>query len=312
MILSVSRRTDIPSYYSEWFFNRLNEGFVYTRNPMNIHKISRIPLTKDIIDGIVFWTKNPGPMLKNISKLDDYTYYFQFTVNSYGNDVEVNIPSKKEVIVPTFQKLSLAIGKERMVWRYDPIFFNEKYTISYHTKYFEMLCSKLSNYTEKCTISFLDLYKNTQRNISELKIEVPSFDQMQEIAEHFSKIAKDYGIIIDTCAEKINLDKYGIQHAHCIDKNRLERISGYKLNIDKDKNQRFECGCFASVDIGAYNTCKNGCKYCYANFSQKTVSKNFSNHNPKSPLLFGNIGEDDEIIQKKAGSLVSNQIGFFD
>lgn len=311
MILSVSRRTDIPSCYSEWFFNRLDEGYVYVRNPMNIHKISKIPLTKETIDGIVFWTKNPAPMLHNLSKLNDYAYYFQFTVNPYGKDVESNIPSKKDVIIPTFQQLSKLIGKNRVVWRYDPIFFNEKYTLLYHKKYFEMLCDKLSNYTEKCTISFLDLYKNIQKSISELKIVTPVFEQMLETADSFSEIAKNYGIFIDTCAEKIDLCKFGIQHAHCIDKGQLERIGGYKLNVDKDKNQRLECGCCASIDIGAYNTCKNGCKYCYANFSQKTVSKNFLMHNPQSPLLFGEVGNDDEIIPKKVNSLVEKQIGFF-
>ena len=139
MIISASRRTDIPSYYSDWFFNRLKEGYVYTRNPMNIHKISDIPLTLDVVDGIVLWTKNPTPMLNKIHMLKDYPYYFQFTVNSYGSDIEPNIPLKSDVIIPTFQQLSTEIGKEKVVWRYDPIFLNKKYTMEYHKKYFEMI-----------------------------------------------------------------------------------------------------------------------------------------------------------------------------
>lgn len=131
MIISVSRRTDIPSYYSEWFFNRLNAGYAYVRNPMNPHRISEMSLSPDVVDGIVFWTKNPTPMLNRLHELQDYTYYFQFTLTPYGADVEKNIPSKNDIVIPTFQKLSSMIGKERVVWRYDPILLNDKYTMQY-------------------------------------------------------------------------------------------------------------------------------------------------------------------------------------
>lgn len=158
MIISVSRRTDIPSYYSEWLFNRLNAGYAYVRNPMNPHRISEVSLSPDVVDGIVFWTKNPTPMLNRLHELQDYTYYFQFTLTPYGADVEKNIPSKNDIVIPTFQKLSSMIGKERVVWRYDPILLNDKYTMQYHMKYFRVLCDKLADHTEKCTISFLDLF----------------------------------------------------------------------------------------------------------------------------------------------------------
>ena len=157
MIISASRRTDIPAYYSEWFFNRLKAGYVLVRNPMNIHKISKVSLSPKVVDGIVFWTKNPTPMLKRIPELEQYSYYFQFTLNPYGRDVELNVPSKGRVIIPAFRKLSKLIGRERVIWRYDPIIINKKYTIEYHCKYFRILASKLSEYTERCTISFVDL-----------------------------------------------------------------------------------------------------------------------------------------------------------
>ena len=311
MIISASRRTDIPSFYSEWFFNRINEKYVYVRNPMNIHQISKISLTPDVVDGIVFWTKNPTPMLHRIYELNKYTYYFQFTVNPYGTDVEPNVPSKNDIIIPTFQKLSTAIGKHRVVWRYDPILINEKYSMDYHIKYFEMLADKLSQYTEKCTVSFLDLYRNTQRNIAPLKITIPTTAQQIELLGKINEIAKGNGIYVDTCAENINLDKLGIQHARCIDKYRLEQIGNFKMDVTKDKNQREECGCIASIDIGAYNTCKNGCLYCYANFSKKTVSNNFAVHDPLSPLLFGNIGPDDVIKEREVRSCKNCQISLF-
>lgn len=312
MIISASRRTDIPTYYSDWFFNRIKDGYVLVRNPMNIHQIGKISLSPNVVDGIVFWTKNPLPMLDRLNELESYNYYFQFTLNAYGPDVEPNIPSKNKIIIPAFQRLSSLIGKEKVVWRYDPIFFNDTYTMDYHCKYFRVLAEKLSGFTEKCTVSFLDLYKNTMRNTQPLNIALETAEQQVEIMQRFSDIAKEYGIYIDTCAEKIDLQNIGISHAHCIDKERFERIGQYSLSIEKDKNQRPECGCIASIDIGTYNTCKNGCLYCYANYSQSTVKKNSQMHNPHSPLLFGEIGENDEIKERVVKSCKDCQLRLFD
>ncbi|MBO4954022.1 MAG: DUF1848 domain-containing protein [Clostridia bacterium] len=312
MIISASRRTDIPSYYSEWFFNRIKEGYVCVRNPMNIHQVGKISLSPDVVDGIVFWTKNPTPMLSRLDEISQYNYYFQFTVNSYNTDIETNVPSKNDVIIPTFQRLSKQIGKDRVIWRYDPILLNEKYTLDYHLTYFKMMADKLADYTEKCTISFIDIYRNIQKNMSSLQICSPSTEQQEEIIAKFVGIANEYGIYIDTCAEKVDFDKYGVKHAHCIDRERLERIGKYKLDVDKDKNQRDECGCVSSIDIGSYNTCKNGCLYCYANFSQKSVVANHSKHNPNSPLLYGDIESDDVVKERIIHSFRNNQLGLFD
>jgi len=312
VIISASRRTDIPTYYSEWFYNRIKEGYVLVRNPMNIHQIGKINLSTNVVDGIVFWTKNPTPMIDRLDELKNYIYYFQFTLNSYGKDVEPNVPSKNDIIIPSFQKLSKKIGKDKVIWRYDPILLNEKYTINYHIQYFKTLASKLSDYTEKCTVSFIDLYRNTERNIKSLNIVMPSLEQKTELSQRFSEIANEYGIYIDTCAEDIELDQLGIKHAHCIDKERFERISGYNLSVEKDKNQRPECGCIASIDIGMYNTCKNGCLYCYANHSAKTVQNNFESHNPISPLICGELGEDAVIKEREIKSCKNCQLNLFD
>lgn len=311
MIISASRRTDIPSFYSDWMFNRLKEGYVCVRNPMNIHQISQISLSPDVVDGIVFWTKNPTPMLERIHELDKYTYYFQFTLNSYGKDVEKNVPSKNDVIIPTFKKLSSIIGKERIVWRYDPILINEHYTIEYHKKYFKKLCESLSNYTQKCTVSFIDLYKNTERNIQPLNIHIPSNDEVINLMDFFSTVAKDNGIYIDTCAEEYDLSSLNIKHACCIDKQRLERIGNYQLKIGKDKNQRGVCGCIESIDIGMYNTCENGCMYCYANFNREMARKNHEKHNPLSPLISGKIEDDDKVNIRNVKSNIDGQLQLF-
>ncbi len=311
MILSASRRTDIPSYYSKWFFNRLEAGFVCVRNPMNIHRVSKIELNESVIDGIVFWTKNPEPIFPYLSKLDNYPYYFQFTLNPYSTDIETNLPSKKDHIIPTFISLSKMIGKDRVVWRYDPIIINNKYTLKYHIKYFNALAEKLSPYTEKCTISFIDIYKNISKNMKELGAKAIPYEIQEEIAFNFSEIANIYGLKIDTCCESIDLNKYGIGHASCIDSKKFEKIGNYKLKISKDKGQRKECGCVESVDIGAYNTCKNGCKYCYANFSQSVVNHNFMLHDPNSPLIFGNLQGNDIVTEKVITSNKIEQLSLF-
>ena len=312
MIISASRRTDIPSYYSEWFFNRIKAGYVYVRNPMNPHRISEVSLSPDVVDGIVFWTKNPAPMLDRLDELKDYTYYFQFTLNPYGSDVEQNVPSKNEVVIPAFQKLSSAIGKERVVWRYDPVLLSEQYTLEYHVNCFRLLCDRLSDYTEKCTISFIDMYKNIHRRMSSLGILALSHDQIEELAGRFSEIAGEHGLSIDTCAEEIDLSKFGINHAGCIDARRLERIGNYKLDIERDPNQRAACGCAASIDIGAYNTCRNGCVYCYANFNQTLVNDCCGKHNAGAPLLCGEVSADDVIKPRVMKSCKNGQMSLFE
>lgn len=302
MIISASRRTDIPAYFSDWFYHRLREGFVLVRNPMNFHQVSRIKISKDTVDGFVFWTKNPIPMITRLDELEGYPYYFQWTLNAYGKDIERNVPSKSEYLIPAFQRLAQKIGKERLVWRYDPIFLNEKYTLDYHYHYFEQLCAKLCTSTDKCIISFIDVYRGTRKRMHPMNIIEPSADMRNEIAGTFARTAKKYGLSVDTCAEEIELAHIGIHHAGCIDKARLEKIGGYALNIRQDRHQRKHCACAESVDIGAYNTCKNACLYCYANFNPSVILQNNSLHHPLSPLLYGEIGECDKIHERITGS----------
>ncbi len=312
MILSVSRRTDIPNYYSEWFFNRLKDGFLYVRNPMNFHQISEIKISPDVVDCIVFWTKNPLPMMERLDELEAYNYYFQFTLTGYGNDVERNLPNKKTSVIPIFQELSNRIGKEKVVWRYDPIFFSNRYNVQYHLKAFRSIAEALSGYTEKCVISFLDIYPKNKKNMDNLLSYDLSDSELREFAKELSNIAKENHIKIGSCAEKIDLEEYGIIHNSCIDKELIEKIIGCKLKINKDKNQRIECGCVESVEVGTYNTCKNGCVYCYANYSAKSVESNFQKYDPLSPLLCGHIEKDDRISTRKVVSLKETQISIFD
>ncbi len=312
MIISASRRTDIPTYYSEWFFNRLREGYVLVRNPMNARQISRISLSPEAVDGIVFWTKNPVPMLSRLGELEPYPYYFQFTLTAYGRDVEPNLPGKNGVLIPAFQELSRMAGRERVVWRYDPIFLSDRYTVEYHCRYFRVLAAKLGEYTEKCTVSFLDFYRSTARNMRSLHIREMTAAQQREMMERFSEIVGEYGLYIDTCSEAISLEDLGISHASCVDRERLERIGGYRLKVGRDRNQRKECGCAASVDIGAYDTCGNGCLYCYATDSPPRAAERVRAHRPDSPILFGTVGPEDVIREREAVSLREQQLSLFD
>lgn len=312
MIISASRRTDIPAYYSEWFMNRIREGFVYVRNPMNIHQVSHVALTPEVVDGIVFWTKNPIPMLPRLDELKEYMYYFQFTINAYGKDIEANVPNKNDMIIPAFRELSKRIGPERVIWRYDPILLTPKYTIDYHVKYFEEIAKRLSGFTRRCVISFLDLYRNTRTNMKGIDLRPLEDEEMKELALRFADIAGKYHLTVESCAERINLEQFGIAHGHCIDCGLFERLLGQKLDLGKDPNQREECGCMASIDIGMYNTCKNGCVYCYANHNSNAAARNYDRHDPCSPLISGVIGDDDRISIRKVKSCRRSQVGLFD
>lgn len=303
MILSVSRRTDIPNYYSDWFFNRIKEGFAYVRNPMSPHQVSRIDLSPNVVDCIVFWTKNPEPMIERLDELAAYHYYFQFTLTGYGKDVERNVPHKKEKMIPIFQTLSEKIGREKVIWRYDPILFTEKYTPEYHLKAFEQIATALNGYTQRCVISFVDIYAKNQKNMELFGAYELDEAALMEFAKKLSTIAKENGMTIGSCAESIDLTECGIEHNCCIDKKLIESIIGCELKAGKDKNQRKECGCMESVEIGTYHTCKNGCKYCYANDSEERVIRNWNQYDAKSPILCGPLNENDKITERKVKSL---------
>lgn len=310
MIVSASRRTDIPAFYSDWFIHRLQEGFVLVRNPMNMHQISKINLQKKVVDCFVFWTKNPKQMLNKLNMLEDYNFYFQFTLNAYGHDVEANLPAREEII-GTFTELSRRIGKNRLIWRYDPIALTDIIDQEYHCRQFEYLANRLSPHTHKCIISFIDLYRNTRRNVKHLNIREMTDNEMREIARRLKTISDKYDLPLESCAEEIELKDLGIEHGRCIDDKLISKITGYEIDVQKDPVQREACGCVASIDIGSYNTCGNNCLYCYANYNRDLVIKNMRLHDQYSPLLFGNVTPDDRITDRKMYSCKVFQQGMF-
>lgn len=308
MILSVSKRSDIPRFYSEWFFNRIKEGFVITRNPFNYNQISKIKITPDVVDCIVFWSKDPQPMIDKLDLIKDYNYYFQFTITPYDKTIEKNLRDKKDII-NTFINLSKKIGKEKIIWRYDPILISDKYTLDYHKKLFDRMCQLLSPYTNKCIISFLDEYKKVSKNIEKTSIRSLSKNEMFVFGKEFSEIAKKYNLKIDTCAEEIDLSMYGIGHSSCIDKDKIEEITCCKLTKLKFMKERSNCKCYQSIDIGQYDTCINNCLYCYATRNYKMALNRYNEHNPKSPILFGEYDE-SMVKDRDVKSFIDKQIKF--
>lgn len=311
MILSASRRTDIPAFYTPWFMNRLREGYVLVRNPMNYHQVSKVLLTPDVIDCIVFWTKNPEPLLPYLQEIGSTCpFYFQFTLNAYQREMEPGLPIAEKRI-NTFRRLSDMIGPEKVIWRYDPILITDQYPLSWHEEQFGIFSDALRGYTGRCVLSFIDLYDRVKVHMKGFDIRECTEEEMIQTAMAFSKIAGQHEIQLQTCAEKADLLQYGISHGSCIDGALIERLIGWKLKEKKDPNQRSECGCIESIDIGQYNTCRHGCKYCYANYNPQSVSTFAARHDPASPFLTGDMNLGDIVKERKTRSLkteISGQI----
>ncbi len=278
---------------------------------MNTHQISRIDISPEVVDCIVFWTKNPESMMNKLDRLNDYKFYFQFTLTGYGKDIEPCLPNKREVIIPVFQRLSSLIGKEKVIWRYDPIIITNKYTQDYHIKAFHEIATELNGYCDRVVISFVDFYAKIKENLKIMNALEIENQEVQKFASRLTKIAKDNNMQIAACAEKIDLSSCGIQQSNCIDRTLIEQIVGYPIKAEKDKNQRRECGCIESIDIGAYDSCLNGCKYCYANHNGITVKEKVALYDKNSPLLCGKVGKKDNIYVRKAASLIEGQISMF-
>ena len=304
MILNTGLRTDIPGFFSEWFYNRIDDGFIYVRNPYAKNQIYSYRLDPELIDCIIFCTKNPKPMLENLEKIDKFNQYWHITITPYEKEIEPNVPSVDDVL-ESFKYLSKKLGKENVTLRYDPIFINEKYTLKKHIESFEYIINSLSGYTTEAIISFIDLYEKTKRNFPKAK-EVTK-DERLKIGKEFAQIGKKNNINIKTCVEGTELNKFGIDSSGCMTKEVIERAINKNLNIPKQKTRNGECYCLLNNDIGEYNTCPHGCLYCYANSNKKLVNRNLKLHNPKSPILIGGINEEDIIIERKQESCISNE-----
>lgn len=294
MILFASGRTDIPAFYSNWFINRVKAGFVDVRNPFNQKLVSRIYFSD--VDLIMFCSKNPLPMINKLDTLN-VPVLFHVTITPYSKDVEPNIPDKR-LIIEGVKKLSLVLGIDNVVVRYDPIFLSDKYNVDYHIKAFDKLCKNLNGYVNKIIVSFMDEYKNVRSNKNILKYRAFTREDYKKIGEAFSKSAHDNGMSVQTCFEDEDLTAYGFVKGECLSHELAYILTGKKFkssNVRKEK----KCECVQMVDIGDYNSCMHMCKYCYANYDEKAVSSNFERHDDNSSLLIGTIQSDDVIKVRK-------------
>lgn len=288
MLVSVSRRTDIPAHYAEWFMGRVRAGEVYTRNPRNPAQLTRVPLSPDAVDGFVFWSKDPAPLAPFLPELTamGYAWYIQFTLTPYDRRIERGL-REKAAIEQTFCEMAARHGAQRLVWRYDPILLTEEIDTAWHKAQFERLCRRLSGCTDTVTVSFADVYGKP-----DARWRAPTEKEEKELAAFIGECAPRYGLRpVACCEQQSRLAPFGIGQAACVDAARMAAIGGWPLAAQKDKNQRPGCGCAAAVDIGAYDTCTNGCIYCYATHDKNGVraARAAAAHDPASPLLCGSL-----------------------
>lgn len=307
MIIQTGMRTDIPAFYSEWFVNRIKEGFVLVRNPYNPSQVSRYSLSPDVVDLIGFCTKNPAPMLPHMDILKGYGQYWFVTITPYGKDIEPNVPDKMKVM-EDFKKLSDIVGVDSMGWRYDPILVDEEHPVDWHIAEFGKMAETLSGYTNTCVISFIDLYSKVRRNFPEAR-EVCNKDRLR-IGKAFIEIAQGYDITIKPCAEGKKLEPYGADCSGCMTVKTYEKALHANLDVPRrGTNQRNgECACLLGTDIGAYDTCGHLCRYCYANVHTDLVRENMRRHDPKSPFLIGSEQPGDVIHEAAQKSWVDHQL----
>lgn len=307
MILSASRRTDIPSLYGEWLIHRLRDGEVLIPNPYRAGQATRLCFSPETVDCIVFWTKNPIPFERYLSVLEELgypNYYFQYTITAFDREWEPNLPPVEERI-DAFRRLSERLGPMRVDWRFDPIVLDDFHSPKWYAGRFQALCERLAPYTDRCILSFVDHYAHLGKAFPDT-----SPKSMQAAAALLFPIADRYGLPLFTCAEAADLSAYHIRKGSCIDRDKIERLIGSALSAKKDPGQRTACGCVESIDIGSYNTCVNGCAYCYATKSRGTALRNFQGHNPRPPQL-GQLSAADVIREKSPPSLKSGQTTLF-
>lgn len=272
MIISASRRTDIPAFYSEWFMNRIRAGYCTVRNPFNQSQVTRISLAPEDVDCIVFWTRDASPLIPHLPELDSrgLRYYFLYTITGYPQVLEPRVPPQDEA-VGTFRGLSEKIGPDRVIWRYDPILVTSITGFDYHPRHFEELAAQLEGATKRVKVSLTDSYRAAKMRLEVLGESGIAYNRKPEEHPEFAPMmlalaesANCHGMRMESCAEEIDLRPYEIEPGKCIDDELIQRVFGVKVSSAKDTGQRKACTCAVSKDIGAYDTCPHGCLYCYA------------------------------------------------
>ena len=306
MILSIDFRTDIPAFYSEWLLNRFEEGYLMFRNPAAPSTVHKVILDSEHIEGIMWCSKDYSKILPRLHEITDkFPSVFHYTITGYGKEYEPNVPDMNDSI-RCFKEMSKTYGKEKVIWRYDPIFLTEDYGVIRHINQFANLCSSLYDHTDRVVINFVTLYEKVKRHMPGLN--ELSYDEKLLIVKRFLEIAKKYGLKLQTCGNGLQFkDLEGVEVTGCLDKNTL-RLMGINTDYIKKPSQ-WGCLCYPNTSIGEYNTCMHMCKYCYASADFEQCKKNYyNNHDPRSPLLIGHLEPTDKIIEMKPKKLNTSQL----
>ena len=287
MIISVSRRTDIPASYSQWFMNRIRAGYCTVPNTFNPSQISRVSLRPEDVEVIVFWTRNPRPLFPYLSELDNrgYRHYFLFTLMANPREIDPGLPPV-DASIKTFQDLSERIGPDRVIWRYDPILLTSITDFDFHQKTYRHIAGALKGYTKRSIVSVAHLYRKIQKRLRELEkrgVQLLERNDLASLMGSLAEIANQNGMVIQSCADELNLP--GIIPGKCVDGELISKVFGLNPELKKDSCQRNQCGCVESKDIGMYESCPCGCVYCYATTSIERAIANYRMHDPRSSSL---------------------------
>ncbi|MBN1655597.1 MAG: DUF1848 domain-containing protein [Deltaproteobacteria bacterium] len=305
MIISASRRTDLPAFYARWFWRRIQAGYCLVPNPFNPKQVARISLLPTDVDAIVFWTRHARPLLSILPKLDQrgYKYYFQYTITGYPKPIEARTPPLP-VAIKTFRSLAERIQPGTVIWRYDPIVFGPAFPACEHLSRFSTVARNLEGYTERVVISLVDCYKKTERRLGamfkwghEILREPATDPQLFDLLSKMTRIARRHGMAIEACAQAEDFSQIGISRTKCIDDRLLSARFGGTWPSAKDGGQRRFCGCIPSKDIGMVDSCSFGCVYCYATRSDDLGRRRYREHDESSPSLLRIAG-----IEQKTGS----------
>ncbi len=313
MILNVGLRTDIVHHYHDWLFNRFEEGFVYARNPLFPYRINSYLLKPDKIDAVVFCSKNYAHALDRLPAITEhYRTFFFYTITAYDTDLEPAIPLKEESI-RTLKTLSGLVGRNKLVWRYDPVLLTKKYTVEYHLGMFESLAAQISPYVSRCAFSFVEMFIKINQRIRDI-IPLTKEDKLR-LAEGMGKIAEKYDLPLQICCSEAGYEDFGIKKEGCLTLDGLGKANNCHFKTLPHKGNKAGCLCYESRDIGYYDSCPSECKYCNANRGIENVSVNFALHDPSSPLLIGKVRKGDMILQGVQNSIIlhdGRQISLFD
>lgn len=305
MILSIDFRTDIPAFYHEWIVNRFNAGFLMFRNPAAPNTVHKVILDKKHIEGIIWCSKDYLPILSDLKSITDkFPSIFHYTITGYGKNIEPNVPNLEQSIY-TFKELSLRYGKEKVIWRFDPIFYMKDFGETQTLQRFENICKELHNYTDRVIINFCSPYEKVKRNFKD----VIFLNDIQKffLILNLSDICKKYDFKLQTCGNGLQFKELkGVEVTGCLDEHALNLMGIYPKS--KNKSTEWGCLCYPNTSVGVYNTCMHKCKYCYASSDFNKCEENYKKHDPKSPLLLGNLYPSDTIIEMKPKILNTGQL----